>query len=605
MARLSEQEINQIRAKADIVDVIGRYVPLTRKGKNYACTCPFHDDHDPSLSISTDKQIYKCFVCGAGGNVFSFVQNYEKISFIEAVYKVAEYAGVTMEHTLNIPERKKDPHVEALQKACKDTIEFTHYQLDTLDAKHVKEYLLKRNLTEDIIKTFELGYNPQHDTLYKFLHAKKHKDEDIVGAGLARLTTIGMKDVFANRIMIPIHNEFGEPVGFSARRVEENEEAKYINTTETDIYKKGNLVFNYHRAKMIARKEKKVFLVEGAMDVLALEKVDVHNSIATLGTAITKEQMHLLNMLHVPIVVCYDGDKAGKNATYKFGKMAREHSLAFEIVDNKFGLDPDEVIDVYGKEELLQMVNRTISWIDYLFEFLLTRYNLENYTQKKEFAVEMAEEINALQNDFEKQSYFVRLRQLTDFDMQVGNTPDVKSFDEQSSYRGKTTKRAEAETARTSYPKRNFLTFPKSGRSHAEHEILSQMVSGIAASNYFKEELGFLKNDISNKLAIYIIDYYRSHTQLQVADLLDIIQEDAVKGLLLEIANWELARDEVNMLVLKESIAKVKSCFIDDKIQLLNEQIKTIHDPMEKAKLAMEKNQLIKEREEWRNAGRK
>lgn len=599
MARLSEQEINQIRAKADIVDVIGHYVPLTRKGKNYVCTCPFHDDHDPSMSIATDKQIYKCFVCGNGGNVFTFVQNYEKISFIEAVYKVAEYAGVTMEHTLSIPERKKDPHVEALQKACKDTIEFTHYQLDTLDAKHVKEYLFKRNLTEDIIKTFELGYNPQQDMLYKFLHAKKHSDEDIVGAGLARLTSIGMKDVFANRIMIPIHNEYGEPVGFSARRVEENEDAKYINTTETDIYKKGNLVFNYHRAKTIARKEKRAFLVEGAMDVLALEKVNLHNGIATLGTAITKEQMHLLKMMHVPIVVCYDGDKAGKNATYKFGKMAREHQLTFEIVDNKFGLDPDEIIDVYGKEELLRMVNRTISWIDYLFEFLLTRYDLENYSQKKEFAVEMAEEINALKDDFEKQSYFVRLRQLTDFDMQVDQVQGIGSYEDSSTYR------TGSHPAKTSYPKRNFLTFPKSGRSHAEHEILSQMVSGIAASNYFKEELGFLKDDVSNKLAIYIIDYYRSHTQLQVADLLDIIQEDAVKDLLLEIANWELARDEVNMLVLEESIAKVKSCFIDDKIQMLIEKIRTIHDPMEKAKLAMEKNQLIKEREEWRNAGRK
>lgn len=598
MARLSEEEINLVRAKADIVDVIGHYVPLTRKGKNYVCTCPFHDDHNPSMSIATDKQIYKCFVCGAGGNVFTFVQNFEKISFVEAVYKVSEYANVTLEHTLSIPERKKDPHIEALQKACKDSIEFTHYQLDTLDARHVKDYLMKRNLTEDIIKAFALGYNPPQDVLYKFLHAKKHSDEDIISAGLARLTVIGMKDVFANRIMIPIHNEYGEPVGFTARRIdmngqhtqgvmrEDSDEAKYINTTETDIYKKGNLVFNYHRAKQVAKKAKKAYLVEGAMDVLAFEKVNLHNALATLGTAITKEQMHLLKMLHVPIVVCYDGDKAGKNATYKFGKLARRLTLPFEIVVNKFGLDPDEIIDVYGKDELVSMVNRTMSWIDYLFEYLLTRYNLENYTQKKEFAVEMAEEINALQDDFEKQGYFIRLQQLTDFDMYAQQ-------------------RHEEKTAKPVYAKRSFLTFPKSGRSHAEHEILSQMVSGIAASNYYKEELGFLKDDTSNKLAIYIIDYYRSHTQLQVADLFDMIQEDAVKKLLLEIANWELARDEVDMLVLKEAIAKVKSCFIDDKIQMLNDKIKMMHDPMEKAKLAIEKNQLIKEREEWRYAGRK
>ena len=588
LARLSEQEISQIRAKADIVDVIGRYVPLTRKVKSYKCVCPFHDDHDPSMSIAADKQIYKCFVCGAGGNVFTFVQNYEKISFIEAVYKVAEYAGVTLEHTLDVTPRIKDPHLQALHKACREAMEFTHYQLDTLDAKNVKEYLMRRNITEEIIKRFEIGYNPMDDALYRFLHAKKHADDDLVSAGLVRVTSLGMKDVFSHRIMIPIHDEFGEPVGFTARRVAENEEAKYINTTETDIYKKGNLIFNYHRAKQEARKAKKAYLVEGAMDVLALEKVELHNAVATLGTAMTKEQLRLLQLLHVPIVICYDGDKAGRNATYKFGKMAREAQLPFEIVDNKYGLDPDEVIDVYGKDELRALLDKTISWIDFLFEYLLGRYNLDNYSQKKEFAQEMALEIQALQDDFEKQSYFIRLRELTEFDMQVEQPKEERRAIHQPQP-----------------PRQSFLTFPKSGRSHAEHEILSQMLNGIAASNPFKEELGFLKDDTGNKLAMYIIDYYRTHTTLAVAELLDVIREEDVKALLLEIANWELAREDVDMAVLQEAIAKEKSCFLDDKIQLLNKKIRSVNDPMEKAKLAVEKNQLIKEREEWRSAGRK
>lgn len=548
----------------------------------------FHDDHDPSMSIAADKQIYKCFVCGAGGNVFTFVQNYEKISFIEAVYKVAEYAGVTLEHTLDVTPRVKDPHLQALHKACREAIEFTHYQLDTLDAKNVKEYLMRRNITEEIIKRFEIGYNPMDDALYRFLHAKKHADDDLVSAGLVRVTSIGMKDVFSHRIMIPIHDEFGEPVGFTARRVAENEEAKYINTTETDIYKKGNLIFNYHRAKPEARKAKKAYLVEGAMDVLALEKVELHNAVATLGTAMTKEQLRLLQLLHVPIVVCYDGDKAGRNATYKFGKMAREAQLPFEIVDNKYGLDPDEVIDVYGKDELRTLLDKTVSWIDFLFAYLLGRYNLENYSQKKEFAQEMALEIQALQDDFEKQSYFIRLRELTEFDMQVEQPKEERKAIHQPQP-----------------PRQSFLTFPKSGRSHAEHEILSQMLNGIAASNLFKEELGFLKDDTGNKLAMYIIDYYRTHTTLAVAELLDVIREEDVKALLLEIANWELAREDVDMAVLQEAIAKEKSCFLDDKIQLLNKKIRSVNDPMEKAKLAVEKNQLIKEREEWRSAGRK
>ena len=589
MARLTEQEINQIRAKADIVDVVGRYLPLTRKGRNYVTQCPFHDDHDPSMSVNAEKQIFKCFVCGTGGNVFSFVQKYEKISFIEAVYKVADYAGVHIEHSLALPTRKVDPHVAGLYKANQAAIEFMHYQLDTLNARHVKEYLLKRNLNDEIIKAFEIGYNPEDDALYQFLHAKKISDEQILGAGLARMSSYGVKDVFSNRIMIPIHDENGNPVGFTARRVRESDEAKYINTTETEIYKKGDLIFNYHRVKPDARKHKKVFLVEGAMDVLAFEKVNLHNSVATLGTALTKTQLQLLKLLHVPIVLCYDGDVAGKNATYKFGKLAVDAQLPFEIVDNRYGLDPDEIIDAYGKDEFVALTEKTISWIDFLFEFLLTRYNLDNYSQKKEFAMEMADAIQKVQDGFEKDSYYIRLRELTDFDMQV---KDVHAENK---------KKQQKEI----FPKKGFLSFPKSGRTHAEYEILSQMLSGLSASNYFKEELGFLKEDTCNKLAIYIIDYYRTHSAIEVADLYDSIAEEPVRSLLLDISNWELGRDEVDMNVLKDAICKVKDCFLEDKIQLLNEKIKSIQDPMEKAKLAVEKNALIKERGEKLCQGRK
>lgn len=588
MARLSDQEINRIRAKADIVDVIGHYVPITRKGKDYRCVCPFHDDHSPSMNISSDKQIYKCFACGAGGNVFTFVKEYEKISFIESVKKVADYTGVAIDIDLELPEKQIDPHIAALWKVCKDTIEFTHYQLDTLDAKHIKEYLYKRNINDDIIKKFELGFNPADDVLYNFLHKKKHKDEDLIGAGVARVTTMGFKDVFSSRLMIPIHDAQGNPVGFTARRTREEDEAKYINTTETDIYKKSSLIFNYHRARGIARKTGNAYLVEGAMDVIALEKVKVESAVATLGTACTKEQLQLLKMMHANVIVCYDGDSAGKNATYKFGKLARGYQLPFEIVDNKTGLDPDEIIDRFGKDELANMLNKTISWIDFLFAYLAGRYNLDNYSQKKEFAMEMAEEINALENEFEKTNYFVRLRELTEFDMQVKETVQPAAHKKQE------------------YVKRAFLTYPKTKGNHAEYEILSQMLNGISACNIFKEELGFLKDDASNKLAIYMIDYYRSHDHIEIADLLNVIKEEQVKKLLLEIASWELAQKEVTLEVLKEAIANEKASLIEDQIQMMNSKIKEMHDPIEKAKLADARNKLKLEKEQWIQAsGRK
>lgn len=579
MARLEEQQINDIRAKADIIEIVSRYVPLTKRGKSYWCTCPFHDDHDPSMSVSSDKQIYKCFVCGAGGNVFTFVQKYEQISFIEAVYKVAEYTGIHMDVPLIISTQQIDPHKAALYKVCQETIDFTHYSIQSVQAKHVYEYLTKRGLTNDIINRFELGFNPANDEVYKYLHAKKYRDEDILGAGVSRITGIGMKDVFANRIMIPIHDEQGHPVGFSARRILENEDAKYINTQETDIYTKGNLIFNYHRAKSDAKKKNRVYIVEGAMDVLAFEKVGLKNAMATLGTACTKEQIQLLKRLSVPIVLCYDGDKAGKHATYKFGKLALEQHLKFDIVNNPYGLDPDEIIDVYGKEELIRIADQTLSWIDFSFEYLATRYNLDNYTQKKEFAVEIASMIEKLSEEFEKTNFYLKLKQLTGFDMQHQVEEHQLPHEKQ-----------------VPYQKRTFLTYPKEGRLLAEWEILTQMLNGISASNIFKEELGFLKDETCNKLAMYIVDYYRTHVTIAVADLLDMIKEENVKQLLLDIANWELGDCDVRMNVLQGAISKIKACLLDDKIAMLNKQIEKTRDPIEKAKLADNRTIWIKER---------
>ncbi|MEG0290105.1 MAG: DNA primase [Erysipelotrichaceae bacterium] len=576
---MKEEEINDVRAHSDIVDIISRYVPLTHKGKNYWCACPFHDDHNPSLSINPDKQIFKCFVCGAGGNVFTFVQKFEHISFVESVYKVAEYAGIHLEHEMILSSVPIDPKKAPLYKAIQDMIEFTHYELQSQAGKPIKDYLIKRGLNDALIDKFELGYNPEQDAVYKFLHAKKHDDQHLIEANLVRSSMSGLKDVFANRITIPIHDAYGNPVGFSARRIIENDDAKYINTGETMIYTKGNLIYNYHRAKPEIKKHKKVFLVEGAMDVIAFGKADIYHALATLGTACTKEQLKLLKALNVPLVLCYDGDRAGRDATYKFGKAAREQRLNFEIVENKRGLDPDDIIELYGKKELQTMSEKTISWVEFLFDYLSEKYNLENYTQKKEFAQELGNEINLNVDPFEKQNYYLRLKELTGFDMSISQTIPSQEA-----------------TKSNHVQRQNYLRIPKMGEFHAQQEILSQMLLGIVASNYFKDELGFLPDETCNKLAIYIIDYYRNHKTIQVADLIDFINEEKVKSLLLQIANWELGRDEIDMEVLGGAITKVKSCLLDRKIAKFNETIAKTKDPIEKAKLADEKNRLILEK---------
>ena len=295
MARISEEKIREIRSKADIAEVIAKYVPITRKGRNYVCVCPFHDDHDPSLSISADKQIFKCFVCGAAGNVFGFVSRFENISYVESIVKVAEMVHVDVsEYDKSESYEKIDPRVSAIHKVNQAAIDYTNYSLKSSLGSSVVDYLHQRGIQDNLIEKFQIGYNPPNDALYRFLHAKKFADKDLVESNVVRLTSSGIHDVFANRIMIPIHDRQGHPIAFTARRFGSGEEAKYINTQETICYIKGNVIFNYHRAKEICRQTKRVLLVEGAMDVIAFEKVGIGDVVATLGTACTKEQIALL-----------------------------------------------------------------------------------------------------------------------------------------------------------------------------------------------------------------------------------------------------------------------------------------------------------------------
>lgn len=583
LALIPQETIDYIRNHADIVDVISHYVPLTRKGKSFKCVCPFHDDHDPSLSVSLEKNIFHCFVCGTGGNVFTFVQKYEKISFVEAVAKVAEIANIDVKIDISsVSKPKVDEKFSSLYNVHQEAIDFCSYELDSVQAKKIKQYLYDRGLSDEIIRKFQLGYNPDGNKLYRFLHAKKHKDEDILRGNLAWQTPNGIFDVFKNRIMIPIHDANGNPVGFSARRVDTSQEAKYVNTAETDVYVKGNIIYNYHRAKEVARKAGCVYVVEGAMDVLAFEKANISNVVATLGTACTSQQLKLLKALGVKIMLCYDGDKAGQNATYKFYEMARKENLNIEIVDNKYGLDPDEIIESYGKEALQNMARKSVSWIDFLFQYLKGKYDLENYSEKKAYAIFIAKEIAALNEEFEKASYYTRLKQITQFDMRLEEKQPVQKIEKK--------------------PKQvQIVHQPLSGSMHAQMQILSQMLLSKSACETYRSELGFLMDDTCNALALYILDYYRENDTLDVADLIDRIKEENVKSVLLKIVNWDLACPIYNVSILKDAILKMKECMMDEQIRTLKEKMNTVNDSSEKNKIAMQIFELRKKQGGSRN----
>ncbi len=579
MPRLSEETINDIRRHADIVDVISRYIPIQRKGRAAKAVCPFHDDHDPSLSIAEDKQIYKCFVCGNGGNVFTFVQNYEKISFIESVYKVAELTNYPLELPKETFEVKVDSRKASLYKTMNDAIAFMKFQLQSVSAKTYHEYLIKRGITKEIMDQFDIGFNGPSDQLRTFLKAKGHEDSAMLASNLIQLTQNGLHDVFYNRITFPIHDSLGNPIGFTARSLDPNA-PKYINTNETELYVKGHVVYNYHRAKMASRKAGKVYVTEGVMDVIAFAKAGIENVCATLGTACTKEQIRLLMQCSKTICFCYDGDKAGQSATAKAAKLASSMGAHVEIVQNTTGLDPDEIIEKYGKQALVDMVKKTMTMMEFMFQWLKGQYNLDNYSDKKQFALRMKEEIEACNDDFDRQNFAHQLSLLTGFSLQALNMNATHTEKPQPVVNQRRQKR---------------LTTPLDGKTKAERQILAQMLTSKQATEIFKSQLGFLLNDVSQKCAMMIVDAYRKTSTCEVAQLLDAAKEDEVKQMLLDISSDATLINNFDEEVLTGSIRRLKRAMQEEKLQEINAILREIRNPESIKALLDQRNELQKE----------
>lgn len=582
MSWISEDDIKAIRQQADIVDVMSRYITLEKKGKDYKAICPFHDDHDPSLSISTDKQIFKCFVCGTGGNVFTFVQKIENISFLEAVCKVAELIHYPLHMDTSQFQPKVDQN-QPLYDCIQSYIRFLTYELQSENGESVKRYLSQRKINEDIIKRFEIGYAPESSRSVKYLKAKGFNEQILTDTGLIRTHDLDSYAVFDNRLMIPIHDENGNPVGFTARRLNEDKDvAKYINTSETKIYHKGSLIFNYHRAKEFAKKNKRCILVEGAMDVIAFEKADIHESIACLGTACTKEQITLLKRLNVPLVVCYDGDRAGKAATYKFGKLAVDYGLNFSIVKNTTGKDPDEIFNELGKDELYLSVHKTVSFVEFLFDYLPNQYDLDNYEDKKKFTSEMQSFIKRTCTDFEKADYYSRIRDLTGFDLshQSANIPAPQKES-----------RNNAAVVRNIEPLKN-------GRTLAEHGVLWMILNSKLAADQFKDQIGFFQDPVCEELSLYCYDMYRNMDHIDFDVLMSYIEKEDVRNLLVSLMENPFHVDGYNEDFFNDSLMKIKECTLQAQIDNLNDQIKNVQDPMLKISLASKKQELIIQRNE-------
>jgi len=571
--RLTEEVINDIRKNADIVDVIGHYIPLTKKGKGYTALCPFHDDHDPSLSISEDKQIYKCFVCGNGGNVFTFVSNFKKIPFSEAVSEVAKVIGKPIEIDL---APKKVSKFQPYYDLINSMIAYCSYLLTASKiGENAMSYLENRGLDKDIVSYFQIGYNPENNMIYQYLKNHSFKDEDMIKAGVCRLLDSGMADIFYNRIVFPIHDKEGNPIAFTARDFNGNSQAKYINSSETSFYTKGEHLYNYHRAKEAARKASYVLVCEGVMDVIAYYRAGKDNVVATLGTACTSKQRELLKALNCRIVLSYDGDQAGQTANIKIGEVLLNDGLNVSVIDNRTELDPDEIINQYGKNALRDLEHKQISYIDYAISYYKNRYNLENYNDRKDMTMKISSLIEKLPDAYDRDNYANELFELTKIRKRIGEER------EKVEYNGKVPS----------------IAFSIDGLTKAEYTILSQIALSKKAQSIYLKQLGCLLDENNQKLAILISDDYRKNDSCSLSRIYDETDDPNVRDIITNLALVETIPTDYDENSLQGAIDKVKLEIKRKKIEVLKEKISQISalDPKQAESYLREYETLIRE----------
>ena len=406
MPRIPETVIDQVRLSIDIVDVVGDHVALTRRGKSFVGLCPFHDDSTPSLNVSQEKQIYKCFACGAGGNSFTFLRDIENISFIEAVRQLADRAGIAL------PDAKPaDPDqqevFDQLYRANELAVKYFHHLL-TQDEKaaDAMAYLENRGINRDIIDAFSLGYAPdQWDGFLQVATRRKFSPQILERAGLvlANQKGSGFYDRFRNRITFPIHAATGRPVAFGARALDPDEQAKYINSPETPVYNKSATLYGLWRNRDAIRDAGVALVVEGYMDLIALTQYGTENAVASSGTALTTDQARLLRRYAPKTILIFDGDIAGATAAMRGIGSLFEVGLEVRVVTLPEDHDPDSYVRAHGPDGLLRLTENAAPAIDFLMEQFAQRDDLSTIDGKTRTANAFAELVGRIKDNALKQ----------------------------------------------------------------------------------------------------------------------------------------------------------------------------------------------------------
>ena len=405
--RYSDEILEEVRQYNDIVEVVSQYIHLKRSGRNYFGICPFHNEKSPSLSVSPDKQIFHCFGCHVGGNVFTFISKIEGMSFIESVQMLAERANITLPALSDNTDSKREELKAKVYKVNSFAADFYHKLLYKPEAKMGQEYVKKRMLNNETLESFKIGFSGKLDELYKALKQEGFKDEEILESGLVNKNDRGQFiDRYRNRFMIPICDERGRVIGFGGRVLDDSK-PKYINSNENIVYSKGRNLFGLNVAKK--GDTKKLLIVEGYMDAISLHQRGITNVVASLGTALTTQQGWLLRKNAEQVILGFDADGAGQQAILRAMEVMQNMGCDIRVLQMNGAKDPDEYVIKYGAARFQKLLDEAISLIEFKIKVLKTDLNLENASDKIKFLNEIAKLISKIDNTMEREIYIEKI----------------------------------------------------------------------------------------------------------------------------------------------------------------------------------------------------
>lgn len=565
-----DNKLVEIRNANDIVEVISGYLPLTKRGKNYFGVCPFHDDTNPSMSVSSDKQIYKCFSCGASGNVFNFVMDYEKVDFKEAVSILAKRAGISLGSSALFKRSNKfDRYYEMYEVALK----LYQNNINSAFGEAAINYLNERGISKELIKEFKIGLSLNKDSLSMVLVNKGYTNAEIERFGLGS----GVHDLYINRIMFPLFDTNNRPVGFSGRIYNNSNNSKYINTKETPIFIKGDLLYNYYNCKEYVRHEKKLIIVEGFMDVIRLYSIGIRNVVALMGTSLTKNQISLIKRVTSNVYLCLDGDSAGRSAMNSIGEVLASSGFSVSVINLDGGYDPDEFILKYGENRFRSLYENAISFSEYKIIYMKEGIDLNDLDQKTNYINEVLKEVKS-EDDLIKQEFMLK-RIALEFDIDINILKNnLKNIQKCSKIKA--------------LSKSPIKVVKINKYDKATYNIIYTMMCNYEACKYFEKKLNFLPRREERYLSNEIIHAYKVDGKLVLADFITKLSD---KPELFGVLQTVLSNvyEESSFEAFKDYITVIRDYNKDQSIKRLKSLMSEESDPVKQAEY-LEKIRLVK-----------